>query len=365
MLFKDEVKENLTLENIFDFLQDFGGEPQYTKDGIVAQTIDHNPAHTGSRKLYYYDNSKLFVSYSGGDGGFDIFELTQKIFKIQKGIDLKLNEAINFVATTFGFSEISKDFEDLQKLKDWEIFENYDRIKEISVKDTSILLEEYDSNILDRFNYKIKLVPWLMEDISQEVLDKNRIGYFPGGAQITIPHYDIDNRLIGIRGRTMIKSEAEAYGKYRPIVVNKKQYNHPLGLNLYNLNNSKEVIKNTKTAIIFESEKSSLKFQTYFGDNDFSVACCGSNISNYQMQLLLKLGVKEVIIAFDRQFQKLGDDEYLKLIKNFKKIQQRYKNYTNISFIIDYKKITDYKAAPIDEGMEKFLTLFKDRKRNI
>jgi len=61
-------------------------------------------------------------------------------------------------------------------------------------------------------------------------------------------------------------------------------YNHPLGMNLYNFNNSRRNIPKLKKAIIFESEKSCLKYQTYFGfENDISVACCGSNITAYQM----------------------------------------------------------------------------------
>jgi DNA primase len=59
-------------------------------------------------------------------------------------------------------------------------------------------------------------------------------------------------------------------------------YNHPLGLNLYNLNNSKDNIKKMQTAIVVESEKSCLLFQSYFGiENDITVACCGSNLSFY------------------------------------------------------------------------------------
>ena len=72
--------------------------------------------------------------------------------------------------------------------------------------------------------------------------------------------------------------------------------------------------------IIFEGEKSCLKYQTYFGEkNDVSVACCGSNISGYQMHLLLEMGVKEIIIALDRQFKELGDEEFMKLKKNLLK----------------------------------------------
>ena len=109
-------------------------------------------------------------------------------------------------------------------------------------------------------------------------------------------------------------------------------------------------------------EKSVLKAQTYFGfENDIYVACCGSNVSNYQIQLLLEAGVQEIIIAFDRQFQNLGDDEFMHLIKNLKKITMKYKNYVNISCIIDKQKVTDYKDSPIDKGKEIFLKLFKER----
>ena len=160
----------------------------------------------------------------------------------------------------------------------------------------------------------------------------------------------------------MCAEEAERYGKYRPLKVNNQLYNHPLSMNLYNLNKSQQNIQIMKKAVIFESEKSSLKYQSYFGiDNDISVACCGSNISNIQIQLLIDCGAEEIIIAFDRQFQEISDDEFNHLKKNLLKIGNKYKNYVNISFIFDKNKITSYKASPIDEGPEKFLQLYKER----
>lgn len=160
----------------------------------------------------------------------------------------------------------------------------------------------------------------------------------------------------------MCKSEAEVYGKYRPIKINNQLYNHPLGLNLYGLNWNKQAIKKMKKVIIFESEKSVLKYATYFGwNNNISVACCGSNLSAYQVQLLLKLKVNEIIIAFDRQFQTLGDDEFNKLKKNLLSLKTKYNNYAKISFIFDKQMITGYKSSPIDEGKEKFLKLFRER----
>lgn len=133
-------------------------------------------------------------------------------------------------------------------------------------------------------------------------------------------------------------------------------------MNLYNLNNSKNAIKIIKKAIVFESEKSCLKYQSYFGlENDISVACCGSSVSAYQIQLLMEAGAEEIVIAFDRQFQEIGDTEFQHLKNNLLKLRAKYKNFVTISFIFDKNMILGYKSSPIDEGKEKFLQLFKER----
>jgi hypothetical protein len=72
-------------------------------------------------------------------------------------------------------------------------------------------------------------------------------------------------------------------------------------------------------------------------------------------------GAKEIIVAFDRQFQSIGDDEFKKLKIKLLNLYNKYKNYVNISFIFDKKMTTDYKASPIDNGPDRFLELFKER----
>ena len=54
---KDFIKQELTTENIFSLLEEWGGEPEYTNYGILSTTICHNLPGEGSRKLYYYSNS--------------------------------------------------------------------------------------------------------------------------------------------------------------------------------------------------------------------------------------------------------------------------------------------------------------------
>ena len=358
---KVEIREMLELDQIFDIIHEFGGDPEYTNFGIISTTICHNRPGEGSRKLYFYENSGLFRCYTGCDSTFDIFELVQKVADIQWGKNYDLNDAVRWIAYRFGFSGSYLEDEN-EKLDDWKIIDRYEKNIKIDKEKQIVTLNEYDDIILSRFNYSLKLTPWLNEGISQAAIEHNNIGFYPGGDQITIPHYDQNGRFIGLRGRTLCKEEAEKYGKYRPLKINGILYNHPLGFNLYNLNNSKDNIKIIEKAIVFESEKSTLQYQSHFGiENDISVACCGSSVSLYQINLLIEAGAKEIIIAFDRQFQKPHDDEYERLIKKFYKMNEKYKNFVTISFIFDRNMITSYKASPIDEGPEKFLQLFKER----
>ena len=359
---KLKIREALTDENIYDLLQEWGGDPSRDTFGYTSATICHNPPGEGSRKLYYYENTGLFRCYTGCDSYFDIFELTTKVAKIQWNQEFDLNDAVRWIAQKFGFSGDHENRPEDEDLDDWKYLANYERIQDIELKDNSIILKEYDKSILDRFNYDVKIGPWLREGIIQAAIDQAQIGYYPGGDQITIPHFDKDGRFIGLRGRTLCADEGERYGKYRPMKINRELYNHPLGMNLYNFNNSKDKIAIMKKAFIFEGEKSTLLYQSYFGlENDISVACCGSSVSAYQIQMLLDAGAEEIIVAFDRQFQNIGDEEFKHLKTNLLRLRNKYKNFATISFIFDKNMITNYKSSPIDEGPEKFLQLFKER----
>lgn len=360
---KNEVKEKLTTDMVFDIVYEFGGEPKITNFGFIAATICHNIAGEGSHKLYYYENTKLFRCYTGCDSTFDIFELIQKIKLLsQPQSNWGLYDSVKWVAQRYNWAPTSEIEEENNVLPDWAILDRYEKLlqnNEITAQ--AIQLKEYDESILQRLAYP-RIGVWLKEGITQEVLNKNKIGYYSGGEQITIPHYDINNRFIGLRGRAISKENAELYGKYRPVLIGGILYNHPLGLNLYNLNNSKNNIKIMKKAIIVEGEKSCLKFASYFGaDNDITVACCGSSISAVQIKLLLELGVSEIIVGFDKQFQEIGDSEFKHLTKNLKNIHHKYSPYATISFLFDKQNLLGYKDSPLDRGPDIFQQLYKQR----
>ena len=121
-------------------------------------------------------------------------------------------------------------------------------------------------------------------------------------------------------------------------------------------------IKEFKKVIIFEGEKSPLLYASYFGqENDITVACCGNNLSSYQFELLMSLGVEEMIIAFDKQYKKLGDEEFIGWTKKLTDINKKYGKYVRITYMFDKENLLDYKMSPIDAGKETFMKLYRKR----
>ena len=334
----ENIKNSLTIEQIKELLYALGGDPILKGDIIIARTICHGGQ---SHKLYYYDNTKLFRCYTECSDIFDIYDFIIKNKKLE-GIDFTLFQAIQFVITFFNLAISNENFVySNEEVGDWQI------------------LNKYEQNSSQEKQPKIPM--WLKEGISQEAMDNCGIAFDPVSWGIVIPHYNIDGKLIGIRERTLIKEEEEN-GKYKPAILNYQMYNHPLGFNLYNLNNSKDNIRKIKKAIVFEGEKSCLLYQSYFGiNNDISVAVCGSNLTNYQIQLLKSLDVEEIVIAFDKQFKEIGDKEWKGWVKKLTDINKKYSSIIQISFMFDKWNLLGYKDAPIDCGPEIFTQLFERR----
>lgn len=362
---KDEIKNSLTLQQVYDFVAEHGGDPRYDAtqtNCFVSRTICHNPAGEGSHKLYFYDNTKLFRCYTSCNDAFDIFDLVRKIMEV-RGEEWTLIRAVKYVAHYFGIAAADEEnFDSVQeKLRDWEILRNYKQNSDFTVNKKVVEFREINEDVL-KFLPRPCIQPWVNEGIKQEIMDARGICYDPVGQSIIIPHYDDKGQLIGIRARTLIKEE-EVYGKYRPAVLNGVMYSHPLGFALYNLNFSKQNIRNLGIALVAEGEKSCLKYASIFGpENDITVATCGSNLIQHQVDLLIKHGAKEIVIGFDKQFREIGDKEYHQWVKKLTAFHEKYGKQIKISFMFDKTgSLLQYKEAPFDASKETLLTLFKER----
>ena len=111
---KEELKKELTLEQIYDLLTELGAEPILKDNCIICKTICHNSdLANASHKLYYYSNTHLFHCYTGcGDASFDIYDLVLRVNKTAGIEGFSLSRAISFVARYFGYTAEIFDFED-------------------------------------------------------------------------------------------------------------------------------------------------------------------------------------------------------------------------------------------------------------
>lgn len=344
-----QVEQDLTPERVIELVTGLGADRYDERESyIIFPTICHNEnSDEANMKLYYYKRNHKFHCYTDCAENFNIYQLFEKRYQLLrieydffKDIVLKITDGLDLKRFDEGFGYKYKSIEDRYVKQEINI-----EIKPIS------------KQLLNIYTY-YPTTEWLNDGISEQAMRTFHILYDILRNKIIIPHFDEEDNLIGIRGRAL-NEEDLIYGKYMPVSIEGKIYAHPLGYNLYGLNMNKENIKRRKTAIIFEGEKSVLQYETMYGrDNNIAVAVCGSSISYYQIQLLLDLGVENIIIAFDAPaaitFEEL-EKHYHKLEKQC----ERFKYKCHIGFIIDYKRILGAKDSPTDLGKSAFEEVMK------
>lgn len=341
-----KIQSELSDERIVELVYSLGATEHIDKkDHIEFRTICHHEnEEDGKHKLYYYKNTKMFVCYSCC-GAFNIFGLFTRRYET-------IGKEYNF------FKDVVKVIQGNKKSELVEGFDNkyesdYDNLVNNKI---TVNIPHLSPTILNIYsNYFTD--EWRAEDISEESMRIYGIKYSIPENKIIIPHYDDKGYLVGIRGRNLNKEDLE-FAKYMPVQIGEKIYSHPLGYNLYGLNLIKSNIKRKKVAIIFEAEKSVLKYDSLFGhENNISVAACGSSLHKYQIELLTKSGADSIIVAFDKEGE--NEKEKNKYFNKLKKICGKFKNYCNIGFIWDSKDLLGLKDSPIDCGKEVFIELIK------
>lgn len=327
-------------------MQQLGADRYENNDNyILFPTICHNlNASEASMKLYFYKDSKIFYCYTEC-GKMSIFSFLKHYYET-KNFEYDWFQDIYNVVTS---CSIKKDIEGFTA-------DTFEKKKEKYYHNNNFSFEIYPNGVLDIFT-KIYPIEWLQDNISKKAMDKYNILYSISQNKIIIPHYDINNNLIGIRGRALNEEEASLLGKYMPVKIQNKWYSHKLSLNLYGLNLNKENIINNGYVYLFESEKSVLQCEDFFKEN-CAVACCGSNFNKYQLKLLInECHPKEIIICFDKE-ELPNEDKYFNKLYN---ICKKYSNYCNFSFVYDRENLLDLKDSPSDKGKEIFEKLINKR----
>lgn len=354
-------RQSLTIEQVEEVVVSLGSAPpQRDSFAFCFQTICHNePSQENSYKLYYYPSSALFNCFTECSDTYDIVDLVVKAKYVQDGDIITKFQALEYIENLLDIEAPTEEVE--KKETTSEILAYLARVENamsLEEKPLPTLKEE----VLESFP-KLPPLDWMDEGISLASIQKYEIGYDPISISITIPVRNKDGELVGIRCRRLEQPSWEKYGRYGPLITNDKSYSYPTSFNLYGLSQNLSSIKESQLAIIAEGEKSVLLGDTFFGNKNVVVATQGSNISLRQIRLLKGAGVKEVVIAFDRQFVEVGDEEYCGFLKKMLKLSRKLSDhFEKVSYICDEEKLTEYKDAPFDKGVETFKKLYLERK---
>ena len=355
-----KILNSLTNEDIIKICADLGS-PEYKRDNQGNLLFSTSICHDGDSpyKLTYYNDSHRFKCWTCGDS-YGIIELVIRAHRI-KGKTLTYYRALYYIASMTG-RLYEKDPEQIAPEKTITDFEWINRLKSVKKNSKAVPnLTEINENILDIFWYA-PYQGWLDEHITREAMSRFEIGYYGLTNQITIPHRDINERLIGIRGRFLNDEDAERFGKYVPLQIGGRFLSHQLGSNLYGIHVAKDKIQQCKKVMLVEAEKSVLQAYSYFGEDSFVVGLCGSNISKTQIKIILEqLKVEEVIVGMDREY---GDSDTFEATAYYQKLVKKVAPlvpYVRVYLVLDKEHRLDYKDSPTDKGKDILLQLMKEK----
>lgn len=363
---KDLLKASLTIDDIKKLLHELGAEHadyNEVKNELTTNTICHNQS-SGSSKLIYYPNieNPSFHCYTGCSCSMDIYELVRRNYAL-RGIELSFSDTVNWVAErsgrSFGFG-FSVDMEDSGNNDEMEWLNRFTKKKVIEYPP----LKEYSDRILNVFESGYYDESFLSDNINISSMKNFDIKFHAKTNSVIIPHrHPNTGNIIGIRSRNLNPLDVENGYKYVPTVVQGVTYSFPTYQSLFGLYQNQEAIRRLKKVVIFESEKSVMQCSSYFGhENNFTVALSGRNISQIQVDMLLDLGIEEIILALDKQFKETDTRLCEEDIKFIVRMARRFTPYVRTYTLFDTEGLLNYKDSPSDAGKAALIQLMATKK---
>lgn len=187
---------------------------------------------------------------------------------------------------------------------------------------------------------------WVDEGISPQELKKYEIRVDDVSNRIVYPVRDDQFNMIGVKGRTRFKD-------YKELKIIKYSNYYKIGALDYftGMMQAADYVDSSKEIIIVEGIKSVMKLDQWGYHNVVSAET--STLSEYQIELLIRMQLHDVTIAFDKDVQMSKIDECTKLLKKF----------TNVYVVYDRCGLLDEKDSPCDKGVEIWKTLYERRVR--
>ena len=341
------LKSQLTDDRIIE-LMDAMGAPLMKADSnnLIFPSICHHGADCQAHKprLYYYIESQswfCFVCHFSGD----------TISLVQHVKHLDFNQAVSYICSVLHLQV--GQIEQNEQIDNWAELRRF--LPNAEPEPDKLLT--YDKSRLSLFDH-LYSQEWLDYGISADILDKFGIGWYARQACISIPVV-FNDQLVGVRGR-YTREQDVAKGKYRPIcMLDGTVLKFPSSACLYGYDQNKAAIEKSRQVVLFESEKSVLKAPSFGIDN--ALAVFGSNISKQHIQLLLELGVNDVVLCMDSDYKQVGDDEFKFFVIKMKKLAAKLKPFFNCSIVYNNQGYDMYKCNMMDIPYEQAMKLWESR----
>ena len=266
-------------------------------------------------------------------------------------------------------------------------------VKGIDPKILADLYSQFDTTTetLSRLKWHLPKAQGGDEIPLQQLIDFD-VAYYPKRGTIILPHHNINGDIVGLYERSFAPTQEEMrkiFGyepgewiedksawaaihyapksKYMPLWKEGKYrdkekpcWSFPNSRNLYGLHKAKEAIRESGKAIIFEGAKSVMLAHAY--GYPFAVASHTFGAHENHISMLIHAGAKEIILAFDKQYQKPEGREWDIYEKRTRGLADRVGRFVKVSRICDRERaFLGYKDAPIDNGKAAFESLFASR----
>ena len=344
------IKAKITDDDIIALMDSMGiplvsANSQYQ---LYPSACHHSDWERHKNKLYYYVQSQRWHCYSCS-GDWDTIGLVQHLRKCT------FNQAVDYICSTLGISatelDIRQDVDNWQRdLRRWLPNADIDEPAELTA---------YDPAILSAFDH-LYPTEWLEYGITRDSMDKFGIGWYARQACISIPVVQ-NGQLVGVRGRYTRQQDVDK-GKYRPIaMLDGTVLKFSTNQCLYGLDQNKSAIEKCRQVLLFESEKSILKADSWHIHN--ALAVFGSNISKRHIEMLLELGVNDVVLCMDSDYRQVGDDDFQFFVAKMRKLAGKLTPYFSTSIVYNNQGYDAYKCNIMDLPYDKAMKLYEGRAR--
>ena len=253
--------------------------------------------------------------------------------------NLKFNDAVDKTAMLAGV--------EIDHLKTCESLSYFKQIKRSQVQpikfatERQILPWSYYEQFADEIPQE-----WVDEGIEPEILKKYEIRIDKKSNRIVYPVYDKDGNLIGAKGRTRFKNYKELQIKKYLNYTKIQTTDYFMGMK-----QNRDTILDSKSVILFEGLKSVMHVAAWGYNNCLSSET--SDINDAQAAILISMGIRDLIIAFDK-------DVGLGHIRETTKLLQKY---MNVYAVYDKWGLLQDKDSPCDQGRDTWELLYDRRIR--